>query len=86
MEKLCTCSFEKSMDDAVATANIYMYKAIDSIDQQFGKGYAKEHPELVAGFMKCCADDNTASMILRFIDNMNDNAQKLAESVYNIRK
>lgn len=26
--------------------------AIDTIDAEFGEGYAKEHPEMVAAFMK----------------------------------
>jgi hypothetical protein len=40
-----------------ASAEAYMTGAIESIDQAFGKGYAKKNPHLVATFMKVCAID-----------------------------
>lgn len=52
-----TASMETLFVNAPATAARYFKEAIAHIDQAFGKGYAKEHPELVAGFMQTCAKD-----------------------------
>ena len=45
------------MDQAVATSERYLRKAVDSIDKQFGPGYASKNPELVGAFIKVCAMD-----------------------------
>ncbi len=52
-----TASMETIFDNAPATAARYFKEAIAHIDKAFGKGYAKEHPELVAGFMQTCTQD-----------------------------
>jgi hypothetical protein len=41
------------LDQASMTADTYLQKAIRSIDAALGKGYAKEHPELVAAMIRC---------------------------------
>jgi hypothetical protein len=38
--------------DAQETARKHMSAGINDIDKQFGKGYAKEHPELLAAYMQ----------------------------------
>lgn len=46
---------------ASMTAEGYLQKAISSIDEALGEGYAAEHPELIAAFMATAASDcNTA--------------------------
>jgi len=37
------------------TANDYMLQAVRNIDEAFGDGYAKEHPELVGAYMQTVA-------------------------------
>lgn len=37
-----------------------LHQAAKSIDALFGEGYAKEHPELVAGFMVSAANSTIA--------------------------
>jgi hypothetical protein len=36
-------------------ADWFLHGAIDGIDGAFGKGYAREHPELVAGYIQAAA-------------------------------
>ena len=45
------------------TSKHYMFKAIESIDQKFGDGYAKKHPNLIGAFMQTSAIDFLTSMI-----------------------
>ncbi len=45
------------MRQARDTAETYFNQAVRIIDEKFGEGYAKEHPELIAGFMKTAAKD-----------------------------
>ena len=48
---------DQLMRQAGTTALEYMIYAIDAIDECFGEGYAKKHPELVGAFMRTCAAD-----------------------------
>lgn len=48
---------QQAMKQAGMTACTYFHAAIESIDEAFGPGYAKKHPQLVAVFMKVCAID-----------------------------
>lgn len=53
--------------DAVRTSHGYLSSAIRIIDEELGEGYAKAHPELIAGFMKTSAMDfHTAIMNQKF--------------------
>lgn len=45
------------MRQAVLTSHSYLSSAIRIIDEELGEGYAKTHPELIAGFMKTAATD-----------------------------
>ena len=50
-----------AMKHAHETADEYMNKAVISIDNKFGDGYAKSHPELIAAFMQTSALDYLAN-------------------------
>lgn len=55
------------MRQAKMTAHDYMSVAITDINEMFGKGAAKKHPELVAALMKTAALDFGASIIAQQI-------------------
>jgi hypothetical protein len=55
---------------APMTANEYLLSAVDRIDQKLGKGYAKQHPELIAAFMQASAIDLGAAVIARAIESL----------------
>lgn len=82
-----TASYETLMRQAPMTADEYLHAAVRSLDKQFGEGYAQAHPELVAGYMKVCASDFGASILVVAIQevaeqlgNMGNN-ERLAEAV-----
>jgi len=58
-----TASAATLMEQAPMTTNDYMRAAIENIDSNFGKGYAKEHSELVAAYIKTCALDFATASI-----------------------
>lgn len=51
------------------TAETYFNQAVRIIDGKFGEGYAKEHPELIAGFMKTAAMDFDTCMTRQALDH-----------------
>ena len=51
-----TCSYHEAMDQASSTADLYLWKAIDMIDHQFGEGYAKKNPNLIAPLVQAQVD------------------------------
>ena len=55
---------------APMTAHTYMACAVHDIDEMFGKGYAKAHPELVAAYMQTSAIEMTGGAIARALDNL----------------
>lgn len=50
-------SYRELMDQGPMTADYYLGEAVKRIDAQFGEGYAKKNPALVAEFMKVSALD-----------------------------
>ena len=57
MKHEVTASFEELINQATTTTDEYMYKAVKRIDERFGEGYAKEHPELVGQMVQAAAMD-----------------------------
>jgi hypothetical protein len=45
------------MEQAWMTAETYLHDGVRCIDKEFGAGYAGRHPELLAAFMRTCAQD-----------------------------
>jgi hypothetical protein len=58
------------MRQAPATADLYLSKAIDSIDGRLGKGYSKQHPELLAAFLHTCALDFGTAVLAQAIEGL----------------
>jgi hypothetical protein len=62
-----TASSDTLVDQAPATAETYLRRAIEDIDNLLGEGYAKAHPELIAAYMQTAALDYGASIIAQQI-------------------
>lgn len=73
-------------EQAAKTASGWMSDAVEEIDKLFGKGYAKQHPELVAAFMQSAAIDE-AAMHLRGLalahQRIDDTLEVLSERLAN---
>ena len=52
----------------IAAENVFDY-AVRIIDEKFGKGYARQHPELIVGFIQATAIEQVAIMISRLADD-----------------
>lgn len=65
---------------ASETAEAYLRAGTKAIDDQFGDGYAKEHPELVAAFMQVAAKDFAASMLVAVIERSSSQTASAIES------
>lgn len=63
---------------APMTADEYLHSAIDHIDDRLGKGYAKQHPELIAAFMQTSAIDLGTAVIARAIETF---SERLASAI-----
>ncbi len=60
-----TASFDTLVEQAPLTADHYMSAAVRRIDARFGEGYASEHPDLVAAFMRVCAADFHSAILAK---------------------
>ena len=60
------------MRQAPMTAQVYLTEAVRCIDEQFGKGYAKEHPDLVSAFMNVCGQDFTTAILGKSVEHLAD--------------
>jgi hypothetical protein len=57
-----TASGDTLMRQAMMTAADYLADAVRSIDAEFGAGYAKQNPALVAAYMQTAAADYAATV------------------------
>jgi hypothetical protein len=54
--------------EAIALTKGPMQEGADLIDQQFGTGYAKEHPELVAQYMRTASEEYRTGMLYYLVE------------------
>ena len=60
------------MRQAPMSADLYLRKAVESIDEVFGAGYAKAHPAVVTAFLQACAVDFATTMGSNAINRLAD--------------
>jgi hypothetical protein len=58
------------MRQAQGTAHTYMLAAVEDIDEVLGKGYARQHPELIVGYTQTAAIDLGTAIIARAIEKV----------------
>lgn len=69
MSDYIEASFDSLLDQASGTAATYLRAAQREIDDAFGVGYAADHPELVAAFMKTAAADYHTAATAKVLGN-----------------
>ena len=72
------------LHQAVLTAHSYLSSAIRIIDDEFGEGYAKAHPELVAGFMHTAAMDFDSCMERQALNSLASDIGDIAIAINNL--
>ncbi|HIB5224350.1 TPA: hypothetical protein ACWW8Y_004952 [Escherichia coli] len=71
-------------EQAAKTASGWMSDAVIAIDELFGKGYAKQHPELVAAFMQTAGLDEAAMHLRGLVlanQRIDDTLEVLSEHI-----
>jgi hypothetical protein len=61
-----------AMRQAAMTADAYLGDALGAIDTYLGKGYARQHPELIAAFMRTAAQDFHTTMMKTALQDLRD--------------
>ena len=69
------------MHQARDTAETYFNQALRIIDEKFGEGYAKEHPELIVGFMNTAARDFDTCKKRQVLDNLSIDFNRLVDEI-----
>lgn len=68
------------MRQASDTAETYFNKAVRIIDEKFGEGYAKAHPELIVGYMDTAAQDYNTGMMSQGLGHLSNDLDRLASA------
>jgi hypothetical protein len=76
-----TASYTKLYQDACDEPRGYLRHAIKNIDEQLGKGYAKEHPELICAYMQAAAIECAYGCFGKAIQHV---AGELAEAIQSV--
>lgn len=58
-----------------------MRSAVDYIDDFFGKGYAKEHPELVGAMVMAAAIDYSGTVLCNVKEETNNTLSSVSEEI-----
>lgn len=72
------------MRQAGGTVQVYLSDAVDMIDMEFGEGYAKKHPELVAQFLTACSIDCVGMVLAQRLDRLKDELYQTGGDIANI--
>ena len=76
-----TCSYHDAMEQATRTADRYLWKAIDMIDHQFGEGYAKKNPNLIAPLVQAQVDDFNNTCLMGSIWEVAEKINNLSSAI-----
>jgi DNA-binding phage protein len=57
----------------------YLNSAIDSLDRNFGKGYAQKHPELVGAYINACVREQFTPYVANALGDIADSIRALKE-------
>jgi hypothetical protein len=64
------------------TVQGYLSDAVKIIDQQFGTGYAKSRPELVAQFLTACSIDCVGMALVQSLDELKIEVGNISGTIY----
>ena len=66
-------SATQALHQATSTVDTYLSNAINSIDTEFGEGYARRHPLLVVSYLETCAKDYETAIKSGCVDDTLNN-------------
>ena len=68
--------------DGQAEAQNYFIDAINKIDEKFGVGFSKEHPELIGAFMKTASISTLGTVIGKCILELRDSIDEHKNTIW----
>ncbi len=77
-----TCSYDEAMSQATGTMQTYFDKAVETIDNEFGEGYAKKNPHLVSTLTSVQVSDFNNCVITKVLWEIAEAIQHNAEAIY----
>jgi hypothetical protein len=77
-----TIGYHDAMVQASGTAQDYLWKAIEMIDNQFGEGYAKKNPGLIAPLVQAQVNDFNNTCLMGGIWEVAEKIGNLSEALY----
>jgi hypothetical protein len=81
LEDLTAAAANESRGLVLREVGHYLAAAIAEIDKQLGRGYASEHPQLIAAFVQACTIEAVAGTLEREIRDLAEIvAQAIRES------
>lgn len=81
MPEFIEANLDTLFTHAQTRAESYLRTAETQIDAVFGAGYAKEHPELIAAFMKTASDEFTRITTAKVLQNMGYALDSIADAL-----
>lgn len=79
-----TASAETLLRQASMTAADYLRAAVRELDSVFGEGYAQQHPELVAAFMRTAAQDYHTAVSASVQQDLVDALDRVADAIQDV--
>ena len=76
-----TASLKDLYTQSFQTSAEYFKKAVEVIDDEFGKDYSKKHPEIVGMYMQTIVIDLHTSIIGKKLQEIGDSLNYLADIV-----
>lgn len=81
MAEFIEADFDALFTLAQGRAESYLRTAETQIDAVLGDGYAKEHPELIAAFMKTASDEFTRTAAIKVLQNLGYALDSIADAM-----
>lgn len=81
MDKI-NADWKKLSEDGAGTATNLLIVAVDTIDKQFGKGYAKAHPELVGAFMQTSATEAAGMYHAKAMQEIEKKIEQISSNLF----
>lgn len=75
-------TYSKLIDDSINFAKVNLYTSIEIIDEKFGKGFHKKHPEVVTSFLQVIAKEFSGIVVSNAITDLKE---ELSEEMKNIQ-
>ena len=68
--KRITANSKELMDQAAMTVSVYLDGIVSAVDDKFGKGFSKQHPEFIASLVRTAGNDFNMAILVGAIEDL----------------